>query len=236
MDRIGRRVRSLCFPCLLLFTLIVTAGNLLAESILNFPRLSSEENTFTGVAIVNPSAQDALVTFTAYGEDGELLTGINNPVPLMVPAKSQLAQLTSEIFGSGLDPATVGWFQATSSVDDLTGFFLFLDGSLTLLDGADLPVSAVKIIFNKIRIDAGHQTEINLINPGDDPADLELQIIEGDSPAVVEELILPAKGVVRLDVATFFEITEIAPEAYLAVSSDFDIAGFEFIKTPDGDL
>ena len=236
MDRIGRRVRSLCFPCLLLFTLIVTAGNLLAESILNFPRLSSEENTFTGVAIVNPSAQVALVTFTAYGEDGELLTGINNPVPLMVPAKSQLAQLTSEIFGSGLDPATVGWFQATSSVDDLTGFFLFLNGSLTLLDGADLPVSAVKIIFNKIRIDAGHQTEINLINPGDDPADLELQIIEGDSPAVVEELILPAKGVVRLDVATFFEITEIAPEAYLAVSSDFDIAGFEFIKTPNGDL
>ena len=147
-----------------------------------------------------------------------------------------MAQLTSEIFGSGLDPATIGWFQATSPVDGLTGFFLFLDGSLTVFDGADLPVSAVKIIFNKVRIDAGHQTEINLINPGEAPADLELQLIEGDSPSVVEELMLPAKGVVRLDVAGFFEIAEMAPETYLSVTSDVDIAGFQFIQSPGGDL
>ena len=119
----------------------------------------------------------------------------------------------------------MGWFQAVSLVDELTGCFLFLDGELTVFDGADLPVSAVKIISNKVRLDNGHQTEINLINPGDDPADLELPIIEGDSPALVKELILPAKGVVRLDVATFFEITEIAPEAYLSVTSDFEVAG-----------
>ncbi len=70
----------------------------------------------------------------------------------------------------------MGWFSATSPVDDLTGFFLFLDGTLTLFDGDDLPLSGVKIIFSKIKIDAGHQTEINLINPGDDPADVELQL------------------------------------------------------------
>jgi hypothetical protein len=114
--------------------------------------------------------------------------------------------MTSEIFGSGLDPTTIGWFQATSLVNGLTGVFLFLDSSLTVFDGADLPVNAVKIIFNKVRIDAGHQTEINGFNPGEDPADLELQLIEDNSPSVAGELILPAKGVVRLDVADFFEI------------------------------
>ncbi|MEE8348855.1 MAG: leucine-rich repeat domain-containing protein [Acidobacteriota bacterium] len=236
MARFDRLFPSRCLPGLLCLNLLVLTPSLIADSTLNFPRLSSEEGTFTGVAIVNPSAQDALVTFTAYGEDGEQLTGIVNPVQRTVPSNGQLAQLTSEIFGSGLDPAAIGWVQVTSLVDDLTGFFLFLDGSLTVFDGADLPVSAVKIIFNKIRIDAGHQTEINLINPGDSPADVELQLIVDESPSVVQELILPAKGVVRLDVAGFFEISEIAPEAYLLVTSDFDVAGFQFIKTPNGDL
>ena len=39
-----------------------------------------------------------MVTFSAYGEEGELLTGINNPAQLTVPAKQQLAKLTSETF------------------------------------------------------------------------------------------------------------------------------------------
>jgi len=86
MDRTEIRIPFPGFPCLFLFTLLAVVPNLLAASTLNFPRLSSEEGTFTGLAIVNPSTQDALVTFTAYGEDGQLLTGINNLVPLMVPA------------------------------------------------------------------------------------------------------------------------------------------------------
>jgi hypothetical protein len=82
---------SFVSPCLGLVILIAIAPQLLADRILNFPRLSSEENTFTGVAIVNPSTQDALITLTAYGEDGELLTGISNPRQLTIPANQQLA-------------------------------------------------------------------------------------------------------------------------------------------------
>ncbi|MEE8349794.1 MAG: hypothetical protein V3R94_09505, partial [Acidobacteriota bacterium] len=42
-----------------------------AQSTLNFPRLDFDPTTFTGLAIVNPSAQDAVLTFTAYGQDGQ---------------------------------------------------------------------------------------------------------------------------------------------------------------------
>ncbi len=38
-----------------------------------------------------------------------------------------------------------------------------------------------------------------------------------------------------MDVATFFEIIDTAPAAYLSVSSNFDIAVFQFIKTPGGE-
>ncbi|MDA2933000.1 protein phosphatase 1 regulatory subunit 42, partial [Acidobacteria bacterium AH-259-D05] len=167
---------------------------------------------------------------------GQILAGINNPVQITVPANQQLAQLTSEIFGAGVDPSAVGWFQVSSPVDGLTGFFLFLDNPLSIFDGADLPVSAVKVVFNQIRIGSGYKTEINLINPGDDPADLQLQLIVSDDPAVTQTMMLLEKGVVRLDVATFFEVSEVAPEAYVSVTSDVEVAGFQFIRTPTGDL
>ena len=47
-----------------------------AASTLNFPRLSFESATLTGLAIVNPNDQSADVTLTAYNEDGSVL-GVN---------------------------------------------------------------------------------------------------------------------------------------------------------------
>ena len=94
-----------------------------------------------------------------------MLAGIENPVDLIVPANQQTARLVTDLFGGSLDPSTVGWFQATSSVSDLTGFFLFLNGLGTVLDGADLPDSAKKIVFNRIKVAEGFSTELNIINP-----------------------------------------------------------------------
>jgi hypothetical protein len=56
-----------------------------------------------------------------------------------VPANQQLVGLTTEFFAGSPDPATVGWFQVTSPTEDLTGFFLFVNGAVTEFDGADLP-------------------------------------------------------------------------------------------------
>ncbi len=117
---------------------------------------------------MNPTDQVAAVTLTAYGSDGRPLaaSGLQNPVPLTIAANQQTAKLTSELFGSGVDPSAVAWFQATSSVDGLAGFFLFLNGSITVFDGADLPESAPAVIFNLVRQDLGFSTELNIVNPG----------------------------------------------------------------------
>ena len=175
-----------------------------ASSILNFPRLSFDPNTFTGVALVNPSNEDALVTLTAYGENGQLVTGIDNPVQVVVQAQTQLAQLAQECFvGTGPGPETVAWFQATTSSDDLSGFFLFLNGIVTEFDGADTPVSAGSIVFNRIGVDSISSTELNIINPGSASASLIVELVSSGSALVQKPLSLSAMGVVQLDVATF---------------------------------
>ena len=72
-----------------LLVVLVSAGSL-AESRLNFPRLSNEPGTITGVAIVNPRDEAAAIKVTAYLEDGKILAGggIQNPVEMVIEATS----------------------------------------------------------------------------------------------------------------------------------------------------
>ena len=147
--------------CLPISTLSVEAASSLV-----FPRLSSEPNTVTGLAISNLSAERATVTLTAYGTDGTVLSGsgITNPATLTIPAEQQAARLLSEIFHGAFPSSTIGWVRITSPTDGLTGFFLFLDGSLTEMDGADLPEAATQIVFNTVQAGNGFSTELNLVN------------------------------------------------------------------------
>ena len=220
---------------LTLVILFCSFSTLQAESTLNFPRLSFDPTTFTGIAIVNPTDQDATVILTAYGEDGQSLAGIMNPAEIMVAANQQFSDVTLNLFGDQIDPAAIGWFQATSPVDGLTGFFLFLNSPTTQFDGADLPTAAQKIVFTQVRLDSGYTTELNLINPGTTTAELELRLIQSNT-TLTQALSLPSLGVARLDVAEFFDTTALPGDAYVTVSSNVNIAGFEFMRSPDGDL
>ena len=236
--RLLRRLRSSPFVELAILTAMFLCGSSAqGASILNFPRLSFEPNTLTGVALVNPSGEPAEVTITAFGEDGQVLTGIINPAQVTVAAGQQYSKLTSELFGEGLDPSTVGWFQATSDTDGLTGFFLFLNlPPFVIFDGADLPSSAKAIVFSQIRADPGYQTELNIINPGTVPAELDLQLIPKDSSPTEKALSLAGKGAVRLDVASFFQVPEIVSDAYVKVTSNVQVAGFQLVSGLEGDL
>ncbi|MFQ5739796.1 MAG: DUF5719 family protein [Acidobacteriota bacterium] len=218
-----------------------------ASSELNFPRLSFEENTVTALAVVNPGAQDAEVKLTVYGSDGQVLQGegFQNPTDITVAANHQFSAVTAALFGGGLDPSTVAWIQATSPVDDLTGFFLFLDSTAQVIDmqtvarpeffdGAALPQAAFEIIFNEVRLGPEFSTELNLVNPGNATAAVELQLIGGDNP-LQGALQLPPKGAARLDVATFFGVGQPPPASYIIASAAVEIAGFEMIRG-QGDL
>ncbi len=213
-----------------------------AESELNFPRLANEPGTITGVAFVNPNGEDAPLRLTAYGAGGAMLQGpgINNPVDLMVPANQQIGMLTSQIFGTGLSANTVGWFRATSPLGGITGFFLFLNDSGTLFDGADLPPLDRKIIFNQIRVDDGYSTELNLINTENLSTRIDLLLIDGDAVLEIDpdatDFTMPPLGAARIDVGDSFNAAGLSDGAYLLVVSDTNVGGFQFVRGPTGDL
>ena len=227
------RNSTVVIAALLLISTPLQAGPACSGSQLNFPRLSFKSGTVTGAAVVNPNGVPAPITITAYDTQGNLLqgAGVVNPFSTTIQPNAQFAKTTGEIFGAG-DPQAIAWFQVCSPVANLTGFFLFLDIPTTLLDGADLPISAEKIVFNEVRVDGGLTTEINIVNPGDMDAGLLLQVLSGGStPVAAQSAQVKARGVLRLDVETFFGVSDLAGGASVVVTSgpETPIAGFELI-------
>ncbi len=206
------------------------------QSRLDFPRVSLGAGSLTGIAIVNPNPQSAQVTLTAYGPDGQPLQGANfvNPVTVAIEAGRQFSNVTAGIFGSGLDPATPAWVRAESAAAGLTGFFLFLNLPTTFFDGADLPRSGTTIFFSELQIGDGVSTELNLINPSEARADIQLSLV-GPVPPATAMVSLPARGVARLDAAQFFGVSMVPANSYVMASSTQSIAGFEFVRSR-GDL
>ena len=232
------RVQARHFLSLVWLWVFISTGSL-AESRLNFPRLSNETGTITGVAIVNPRDEAATITVTAYLENGEIVAGegIQNPVEMVIEGNQQLALLTSDFFGNALPESTIGWFSVVSETNDLTGFFMFLDLEFTVFDGADLPPEALAILLPDVRAGGGFSTEINIINPSDVDAEIEFELSGEQGESVSRQLAVPSHGVRRLDVGELFAVGESANTAfyYLTASANTDIACFELVKGP-GDL
>ena len=188
---------------------------------------------------MNPRDEAAAIKVTAYLEDGKILAGggIQNPVEMVIEGNQQLALLTSDFFGNALPESTIGWFSVTSETNDLTGFFMFLDLDFTVFDGADLPAEAPGLVLPDVRVGGGFSTEINIINPGDVDADIELQLSGEESEESSRQLLIPSHGVQRLNVAELFGLGDSAETRffYMTATANPDIACFELVKGP-GDL
>ena len=209
---------------------------------MNFPFLTFEKDTITGVAIVNLGEEDAQVEVTAYVSGGQLLQGegIENPVALEVKAGTQSGTITVSLFGSGPELEEAAWFQAVSERDGLTGFFLYLDTASTFLDGADLPSLSSQLVFSDVRVGEGERTELNLINPSGQAATAEVKLVSNEDSASRIVNLAP-RGAARLDVEELFS-DQAAPAGvladdpvYVVVEANQELAGFEFVQ-PGSDL
>ena len=166
-----------------------------AQSVLNFPRVLSSETVFTGVAIGNPTSGEATVTLTAYGADGTLAEGGENPTTVTIAAGGQLARQHRELFGDG---EFNGWVQATSGTAGLTGFFLNANPALTDLDGALAGESGGELILPFIAGMAPSLTEVTVVNPGQETATVTLEVFGVDGVSLgTATLELEAKALVR---------------------------------------
>ncbi len=207
-------------------------GWLPAASVLDFPRLTFEPDVLTGIAITNPNSEDATVVLTAYGADGSVLAVRE----VVIPAGRQLSTVLRELFGSGAEPATVGWVQGFSMSSGLTGFFLILNSSGTEFDGADLPPRARRLAFNQVRVGGGFTTELNLANTGGEAAQVQLSLVGAGEEPILRELELPAMGAARLEVGEYFGQAEVPAGAFVLATSGEDLIGFELVRVEGGDV
>ncbi|MEJ2083986.1 MAG: hypothetical protein P8Y94_17975, partial [Acidobacteriota bacterium] len=126
--------------------------------------------------------------------------------------------------------------RVTSPADNLTGFFLYLNPSVSFMDGADLPTPSSNLLFLQLRSDSQYSTEINLVNPSNDTkAVVHIELHVGTNVPSFADVILPPSGAVRFDVGTVFGNDALTGDAYLSVGSTVPLAGFELVRGP-GDL
>ena len=219
-----------------------------AESVLRFPLLSNQSGNILGVTFVNPTDQNAPMEVTAYNSNGLLFAGpgIVNPAQLEVPANQQLPMVATEIFGAGLAPDTVGWFEAISAIDGITGFYLFLDEADTFLDGAGLTQADTRILFNRVEVDiaGGVSTELNIVNTQSEVAQIDLILVDeadlrdanpGNDAPLVRLQNVPGRAVRRVDVGALFGQNPIGPSAYVVALSNTRILGFEIVRNSGKD-
>jgi len=204
-------------------------NQLYAQTVLHFPRVISAPDIFTGIAITNPTPDDGSVTFTAYLPDGRRLSGngIRNPVTISLPAGSQHARLSSEIFGSGLD--FNGWVQATSSTSGLTGFSLNGTSAATDFDGTVAVSPASDFWFPFVSGSGAAITELTVANVHAETVSAVLTLYAADgSTTVSKQIALPAHGLIRQTLQNIFG-SDLVSASHVRVQSTRSLIGYQVV-------
>ncbi len=208
---------------------------------LYYPRLvttngspaSFDNSEYTGIAVANLSNSTATLTFTALNRSGTALTGagITNPSSVTLNAGQQLPIVDSQLFGAGLpNSAPMGWVRVDSTVREVAGFFLMFNGSLSVLDGADVSSDTVaSFVFTDIE-NPGY-TQIHIANPNQEPAVLTLEVytFEGTLRAPTLSRTISPNGVLAESLSNLFPGVFVRDSDYIRVTSDKGVVPFELL-------
>lgn len=172
------------------------------------PSLQASADRQTGIALTNLSAQPAEVQLTAFGAEGLPLSLDSNPALVNLPPGNHLGSLVNEIFGA-VAAGQIGWVEAQSANPDLAALFLL--GNLERLDGTTAIVEQSRRLFFSEILDGQQawqggpaQTLLQIVNPNDEPVEVQLQFSPEDEQSLDGPLIAQV---------------EIAPRGFLSQSA-----------------
>jgi YVTN family beta-propeller protein len=217
----------LAISSIAIFSLI--PSSLLAQTVLDFPRVISNGSLFTGLAVGNPTPAEVSVTFTAYQANGALLAGdgIQNPITLRIPAGGQLAKLTGEIFGNR---DFNGWVEAASSARGLTGFFLNGNALLTDLDGSGATEASAELVLPLASAEGATKTELTILNPNTDAAAATVTLYAaGGQTLATRDVTLAGRSLIRQTLQGIFGNRDFSGASHVKVRSDRELVGQEVV-------
>ncbi len=208
-----------------------------------FPFFQGNTRRYTGVALANWGSKPADVHFSAYSNNGQLLTSppnIINPRTINIPPGAQIAQLGEQIFGLSLSDPRNGWIQADSTSSEVTGFFLDGDVPQTLLAGAVAgSQTSTTLYFTRAQLSSAsspgnsYRNLIDVVNPTQTKATLAFRLIDefGNLQATATRTLSP-QGRMAEDLPSLFPAS-IQPRAngYISLTSNVGVVGYQSIDS-----
>lgn len=173
------------------------------------PRMISNEDFFTGVAITNLSEQPAELIITGFTPGGLLfqddpetedVVEFANPRTIVLPAGFQLAETVAELLEAPGAPVIFGWMDFDTDVQPVTSFFLTGDMDLKRLDGTVASArTAKRLVVSEVRIDDGFRTEVNLFNPNLAASTVTAELFRSDGTSAAQITLTVAQRSVRTE-------------------------------------
>jgi hypothetical protein len=197
---------------------------------LYFPATVATTSSSTGFAVTNTGSSTATVVLNVYQNSGQGPSGVTSYRVITMPARSQLANLAQELFGSSLQLPS-GWVRLASGQPGISGFFLNYDNALTGADGA----GAWSVPSNALLFPVASQAELSLVNPNQTATvSVELTLFDDNGrQAGTATAQIPANGRFSEKTETLFPGVS---SGYVTVKANTGIVGAEFFGLAGSDL
>ena len=163
------------------------------------PRVLSDQEFFTGIALTNNSSQEATLIARGLDPSGRVLQDnldTEDIVEFVTPEEITLAagQQTSftirELVGAAPEATVDGWLDLDSDQSQVAGFFLIGDLQLQRLDGGLTNFSTSnELILPEVRVSNGFRTEIAVVNPNTSLAEVDISLINS-AGEVLEQVVV----------------------------------------------
>jgi len=202
--------------------------------------VSPNNELYAGVAITNMSSSAETVRFSAFDEDGNIISGnnITNPAVRSLHAGEQISLVDVEIFGTSLnDLQQSGWIEISSTTDKVQGFSMMFDGQKQLMDAVRLAWEPVRdFVFTDL--EPTGKTRINLINRNAQACSVKIDLVmaNGDVRSSVTETIKDHSVLIEELYADIF--AGIAPDTtdYIRISTSDGIIPFLLMQHETVDI
>ena len=199
-----------------------------------FPRLDTDPNQSTGIAIVNLDSTVATLQFTAFERTGSEVGGsnISNPAIRTLNSGSQIPIIASQIFGEGLTSSRpIGWLKVESTLRKIAGFFLMFDPALNFLDGADVSSGTLtSFVFPEVETSSEGFTQIHIANANANSIQTSLELVRTDgSVRARAERAIQANGSVADMLTDLFPGVTPSASDYIRATASQGVSAFEFL-------
>jgi|GEM_PF-2418692 len=202
--------------------------------------VSSTDELYVGMSIMNMGDIPANIVFTAFDEKGNKIVGegITNPAVRHINAGEQLSLVDVEIFGDILSNyCSNGWIRLESTSNHVRGIFLMFDGQTRLVDGAGF-LSGPSRNFVFPDIEGNGRTKISLINRNLKSASVTIDLVNADGQvreSVAETIAGYGSTTANLNAGLFREIIPDSSD-YVRVSVSEGVESYQMMQSGSDDI